>query len=156
MKAFMSKPDEITELIIMKLAASSIEPTTNDFKKTCKIDAKTLEDQLIFLALHEVARVDRISNRNVVKKLSKLSEVVQAGGLGAYLEKEGKKEQIRLDKEQRDDKIKDLQLQELEVKMKYLENQFKAQNKFWTITIALSFIASIIALLKAFGFLASG
>lgn len=157
--------DEDVELISEVLGLMTNTPVTslnsllNHEKFKQKVGSDRLKMAIAFLLQDNlISEIPKTTSQPIKYELSAEGNRVKSlpGGYQEFLEQKSVKEQSSLEKEQRDDKIKELQLQELEVKMKYLENQFKAQNRFWTIMITASFIASIIALLKAFGVLASG
>ena len=100
-----------------------------------------MEENLKLLQSHNVAQFFHTHQENTVKKMSNFSDVFKAGGLKKYLAQQK-------EKSEKEKRFKDLQLEEQEIKNRYIERQYKMQYKYFIFALIISLLALIVSLLS--------
>ncbi|MEZ5031564.1 MAG: hypothetical protein R2787_09190 [Saprospiraceae bacterium] len=76
---------ELTEKVIAELETTIVNPEIHAFYKKIGTTHKELIQSLKVLAFYDVAKFSQERHSNVIIKLPKFNEVVQSGGLRAYI-----------------------------------------------------------------------
>jgi hypothetical protein len=101
------------------------------------VDAYELERQLAILSNLNIAK----TQNGIILKLPNFADVLHSGSVGKYLDNQ-KNKSIK------DNEFKDLQYQEMKIKIQYIEKQYKDQRLYWYLALIISFLALVIALLS--------
>ncbi len=158
----MQQPNETTEKIINLLAGSTTPVNLNHCLQKLKITKKELSDQLSLLQHHNIAQHKYSPIQSTIEKLSDFRLVIVAGSLQEFLkQQEIKKEKIAL-KDEKDEEIKQLQIQKLQHEVETMKKQFETlitfqksgiardhrqKWQFW-ITVVISLIALILSIVN--------
>jgi hypothetical protein len=142
----MIEISEITEQVVITVSRFSGDITFNivlaeSMKKIPNFNKFELDKQLTLLSNLGILKTDGYADSKIIIKLPKFNEVCEAGSIEKYRTKQ--KEQSELDKE-----IKGMQHQELSVRVKYVEKQYKDQRNYWITAVLISLLALLISVLS--------
>lgn len=118
------EPNNETERIIQVIHSHG-ELMPKSIAKYTNLDLNVINEHLKTLKVYGIIEFKKVSlTEDVISILPKFNEVILAGGILPYIEKQGRISKL-------EKRIKDLQLHELEIKYEKLAKQFNEQSKYW-------------------------
>lgn len=148
----INEPNEITEKIIHHVANSTGDQNVNIVAEQLGISLKEILSHLKFLELYDIAKFHHTPQKNIIQKTENFNNVVNAGGLGKYLQniedfkrKQEIAENEYIIKERKYQMLIDKQIQDLENRLSVFEGDRVSEAKDGKTNKALAIIANIIA-----------
>jgi hypothetical protein len=137
----MIEPNSSTEIIIQKIKERRDEVMPSTIASDAEIDVSIVLQNLELLETYDIAKVASEPYGKIVRKLSKFNDVILSGGIIPYLEKQNQKTE-------QEARFKKLQLEEQEIKNRYIERQYKMQHRYFILALIISCLALVISFLS--------